>query len=172
MKQHNQQLELRFEKAVQFLVQHMPIGEERRKPLLMHALRVGFYLYSKGYSEAVVIAGLLHDVVEWTDGSVEEIHELFGEKVVDIVMVNTQNRDIEDKTEQWKDMVDRCVELGEDAVVVKAADTLDSLRYYIAAENELEVERSRSIGRYILASASTDMKGFVTEELRSSIYTL
>lgn len=60
----NKELELTFERAVKLLTLHMPVGEDRKKPILMHAIRVGLYLYEHDYSPDVVIAGLLHDILE------------------------------------------------------------------------------------------------------------
>ena len=47
----NNDLELKFEKAVKLLCESMPVGEARKKPLLMHVLRVAMYLYDRDYSD-------------------------------------------------------------------------------------------------------------------------
>ena len=59
-------LNVKFEKAVRLLVEHFPPSDESsRKPVLFHDIRVGVYLYEHGYSEDIVLAGLLHDAIEW-----------------------------------------------------------------------------------------------------------
>ena len=63
-------LSLKFESAVRLLVEHFPISDQNsRKPVLFHDIRVGVYLYNNGYSEDVVLAGLLHDALEWSSAS-------------------------------------------------------------------------------------------------------
>jgi len=58
-------LNLKFEKAVRLLVEYMPHSDaDSRKPILFHDIRVGVYLYENGYSENIVLAGVLHDAIE------------------------------------------------------------------------------------------------------------
>ncbi|MDR2820586.1 MAG: bifunctional (p)ppGpp synthetase/guanosine-3',5'-bis(diphosphate) 3'-pyrophosphohydrolase [Desulfovibrio sp.] len=52
---------------------------------LSHPLAVAYSLVKIGFDEATVAAGLLHDTVEDTKASLEEIDENFGEDVADIV---------------------------------------------------------------------------------------
>jgi len=143
------QLELKIEKAVSLLVEYMPVGKERKKPILMHALRVGMYLYDNDYSEDVVLAGFLHDIIEWTDSPKELLGDEFGQHVLDIVLANTKDRSIEDKQERRKDYIERCVQVGQDALIVKAADTIDSYNFYQATENQGEIERSVDIAKLL-----------------------
>ncbi len=55
------------------------------EPYLSHPLAVAHTLAELGFDEATVVAGLLHDTVEDTKASIEEVDELFGEDVADIV---------------------------------------------------------------------------------------
>ncbi len=55
------------------------------EPYLMHPLEVAYILAEMHLDEASVAAGLLHDTVEDTKATVEEIDDLFGENVADIV---------------------------------------------------------------------------------------
>jgi (p)ppGpp synthase/HD superfamily hydrolase len=62
------ELNIKFEKAVRLLVEHLPFSEDNsKKPRLFHAIRVGVYLYEQGYSENIVLAGILHDAIEWAN---------------------------------------------------------------------------------------------------------
>jgi (p)ppGpp synthase/HD superfamily hydrolase len=45
-------------------------------------MRVGSYLFLHGYSEEICVAGLLHDVLEDTPISEENIGMIFGEWVL------------------------------------------------------------------------------------------
>ncbi len=55
------------------------------EPYLSHPLAVAHTLAELGFDEATIVAGLLHDTVEDTKASIEELDELFGEDVADIV---------------------------------------------------------------------------------------
>ena len=55
------------------------------EPYLSHPLAVAHTLAELGFDEATVTAGLLHDTVEDTKATLEEIDEQFGEDVADIV---------------------------------------------------------------------------------------
>ncbi len=55
------------------------------EPYLSHPLAVAHTLAELGFDEATVVAGLLHDTVEDTKASIEELDEQFGEDVADIV---------------------------------------------------------------------------------------
>lgn len=162
----NTEIELKFEKAVQLLCRYMPVGEERKKPLLMHALRVGMYLYERNYSATVVLGGLLHDLLEWTESPDDLVRTEFGDEVYAIVKANTKDRKIADPVERRREYIERCVVVGEDALIVKAADTLDSYRFYTSANNPDELKRSVDIAKTILEKLPADMSDPIFDELK------
>ena len=144
MTQDKQQLNLNFEKAIKILSKYMPEPEEAsRKPVLFHDVRVGVYLYENNYSADIVLAGLLHDALEFSEISEEMIKENFGEKVLEIVKANTKDRAITDSDERIEENIKRCAESGEEALVVKTADILDSFKHYTMTQNEGELEYCR-----------------------------
>ncbi len=64
-------------------------ANQRRKtgdvPYIAHPFAVGMLLQKMGCDETIVAAGLLHDTVEDTHVTLEEIRERFGEEVAEIV---------------------------------------------------------------------------------------
>lgn len=54
-------------------------------PYIEHPMAVAMILDRAGFSEDVVIAGLLHDLVEDTDATIEEVCSRFGDDVAAIV---------------------------------------------------------------------------------------
>lgn len=129
-------LNLKFETAVRLLVEHFPVSDETsRKPVLFHDIRVGVYLYENGYDEDIVLAGLLHDALEWSTAPKQILIDEFGENVVRLVLASTKDDSIEDKYEKTKELIVRCVSNGEEALIVKAADILDSFKWYSEQEN-------------------------------------
>jgi (p)ppGpp synthase/HD superfamily hydrolase len=135
----NKELGFECENAIGFLNKYM-INDNWKKPALFHSIRVGTHLFEQGYERDVVIAGFLHDVLEdGTDISEEVLQAEFGEKVLHIVKANSKDEAIEDKQERKKDLINRCIEAGEDASIVKASDILDNFFYYEMTENEDEL---------------------------------
>ena len=83
----NGAMTLRLEEAMRFAAQ-AHAGQSRKgsdTPYFEHLAAVGLILDRAGFSEDVVIAGLLHDVVEDTPVSFDEVAELFGATISDLV---------------------------------------------------------------------------------------
>ena len=94
-------LQIEFEKAVRFLAKRMPLPDANsRKPILFHDIRVGIYLYENGYTKDVVLAGVLHDTIEWARMSAQELREEFGDNVVKLVLASTKDDSITDTEEK------------------------------------------------------------------------
>ena len=134
-------LNIEFEKAVRFLVEHMPVSDESsRKPVLFHDIRVGVYLYENGYLRNIVLAGILHDAIEWSNASEDMLRSEFGDDVVKLVLASTKNDLITDKEEKTNELIKRCVQNGKDALIVKTADVIDSFKWYSSQNNEDELK--------------------------------
>lgn len=134
-------LNVKFEKAVRLLTEHLPVSDSSvRKPVLFHDIRVGVYLYENGYAEEIVLAGVLHDAIEWSDVTKEQLIVEFGDDVTSLVMANTKNRDISDKEKIVIDLIQRCVNQGEDALVIKVVDVIDSFKWYETQNNVDELK--------------------------------
>lgn len=61
-------------------------------PYILHPLEVMNILYRMGANEELLVAGVLHDVVEDTDATIQDIRENFGEKVAELVLAHTENK--------------------------------------------------------------------------------
>ncbi len=134
-------LNLNFEKAVRLLTTHMPPSDENsRKPVLFHDIRVGFYLYENGYAQDVVLAGVLHDAIEWSKANEKMLRDEFGDNVVKLVLASTKDDSITDKEEKTNELIKRCVQNGQDALIVKVADILDSFKWYSSQDNKNELQ--------------------------------
>lgn len=133
-------LEIDFEKAVRMLVEYMPPSDETsRKPALFHALRVGVYLYERNYPRDIVLAGVLHDTLEWSGITEEMLKEKFGDRITTLVRACTKDDSIKDPKEKIDELIGRCVHEGHDALIIKAADILDSFVYYTRTNNTKEL---------------------------------
>lgn len=133
-------LNIEFEKAVRLMVQHMPVSTETtRKPKLAHGIRVGTYLYENGYSRDMVLAGLLHDMFEMTEVSEELIDTEFGDEVLRLMKSSTKDDTITDGEEKIIELIKRAIANDEEALIIKAADILDSFKFYTAVNNQGEL---------------------------------
>jgi guanosine-3',5'-bis(diphosphate) 3'-pyrophosphohydrolase len=105
-------------------------GQTRKggRPYLTHPLSVARLLKKNNFSEEVVAAGLLHDVLEDTGCEVEEMERAVGAAVTALVKQVTDP----DKTAPWKkrkeNYLNRLKEASEDALFVSAADKIDNLQ--------------------------------------------
>jgi (p)ppGpp synthase/HD superfamily hydrolase len=93
-----------------------------------HPVAVAELLAAHGFDEATVAAALLHDVVEDSEASVEDVAARFGEPVARLVAALTEDESIE-PFERRKDAHRRHVEAaGGDALAIYAADKLSNIR--------------------------------------------
>lgn len=161
-------LNIAFEKAVRFLTKYLPLSkEDSRKPLLFHDIRVGVYLYDRGYSSDIVLAGVLHDVFEWFEVKEKMVREEFGDAVVRLVLANTKNDSLTNKEEKVHELIQRCVQTGRDALIVKAADILDSFKWYTSQRNEDELQYCRMNLNAIFAFKPKTFDDKIFDELKN-----
>lgn len=101
-------------------------------PYITHPVRVAERLEHAGFSEELICAGYLHDVVEDTPYEIEDIEKAFGTKVAQLVVTHT-----EDKSRSWQERKQHTIETvkstGKEEKYLIVADKLDNL---------LDLERS------------------------------
>lgn len=104
-----------------------------------HPVAVAELLAAHGFDEQAVAAALLHDVVEDSEASVEDVAARFGQPVAELVAALTEDESIE-PFERRKDAHRRHVEeVGGDALAIYAADKLSNIRVLrrsLASEGE------------------------------------
>lgn len=95
----------------------------------IHSKRVSERLEHHGYSEQVVLAGLLHDIVEDGDTSLDELLSFgFSSRTVHLVDLASHDNLIFDKDERWAHMVARLEHAADsDAWAIKVCDLIDNL---------------------------------------------
>ena len=95
-------------------------------PYAVHPLHVTWILARHSQDEDLLVAALLHDVVEDTDWTLEGLRERFGARVAAIVGELS-----EDKRDSWSVRKERAIAgvaaLSEGALLVKACDKLHNL---------------------------------------------
>ena len=72
-------------------------------PYILHPIEVAQILSTMTDDQEIITAGILHDVVEDTDGTLEEIEKRFGKRVAQLVHSESENKyPGEDKNATWK----------------------------------------------------------------------
>ena len=97
-------------------------------PYITHPVSVAALVDDAGYDDEVVAAALLHDVVEDTNLDPDEIEEIFGEHVSDLVEALSDNERILDFAERKRHLRAEVAEEGDDAIAIFIADKLSNLR--------------------------------------------
>ena len=155
------------EKAISFLVKSIEETGHNPKPVILHSIRVAMYLDRHGYSADLVRAVLLHDLVEDSDVTIEQIQQKFGDKIAALVAANSFDESIKDKTEQYKDLFDKNLKAGKEALIIKAADILDNSDYYhLAGSKDLESHLIEKMNYFIELSKELLKNEVVWNELK------
>lgn len=111
-------------------------------PYIMHPVHVAMILMRHGFGEEVVMAGLLHDVVEDCDIELAEIHSRFGARVAELVdYVTERKQEPGERKRPWRErkeeQLSRLREMDEEAAALKAADCLHNCQTTLADLEEL-----------------------------------
>jgi (p)ppGpp synthase/HD superfamily hydrolase len=97
-------------------------------PFVTHPVEVACLLHEAGYSDEVVAAGVLHDVLEDTDVERGELEERFGSEVARLVAAVSDDPAIEDHAERKAALRRQVAAAGDCAVAVFAADKVSKAR--------------------------------------------
>ena len=97
-------------------------------PFEEHPLRVGSVVSYHQGTQNQVIAGYLHDVVEDTDKTIEDVAEKFGDEVAHIVAALSEDKSLPTWKERKLDYIQKIsAPENEDAVLVSMVDKVDNL---------------------------------------------
>lgn len=119
----------RIQKAI-YIATHQHRNQKRKMndiPYIVHPFSVAWILSEQTKDDDVVIAGLLHDVIEDTHGyGYENIVEDFGDRVARFV-----NEVTEDKKLEWKDRKEKYIQnfenASEEVLMIATADKIHNL---------------------------------------------
>jgi (p)ppGpp synthase/HD superfamily hydrolase len=157
-----------FEEAVRFLSEKMPDVNDLPKPTLLHSIRVGIYLYNHKYSSSVCIAGLLHDLIEDSDVTIENIENKFGSNIALLVKANTKNEDLPEE-KRYEELLKRCIESGENASIIKAADIIDNLNAYRKIKSDEGIKNMLNFGTILLEIKPKRFNDRIFQELQEML---
>ena len=111
-------------------------GDQQRKsgePYIIHPANVAYTIAEIGLDEQTICAALLHDVVEDTDATYEDVEKEFGKEIAEMVdgvtkLKQIQNATIEEnQVENYRKMF---LAMGKDirVIIIKLADRLHNMR--------------------------------------------
>jgi (p)ppGpp synthase/HD superfamily hydrolase len=93
-----------------------------------HPVAVAELLAGHGFGEETVAAALLHDVVEDSEASIEDVANSFGEPVAGLVAALTDDEGVDPYERRKAEHRDRVAAAGGDALAIYAADKLSNVR--------------------------------------------
>jgi (p)ppGpp synthase/HD superfamily hydrolase len=158
-------------------------GQRRRgsrEPYVTHPLAVATRLREEGFGDEVVAAAILHDAVEDSEVSLEQIVQTFGREVTELVAALTEDTSIENWDERKRALREHVVDAGPEALAIYAADKLTNVgdtRVLYAREGEdsgqrFEVSLDKRIGAWrddLKTLSETGVSPKVVAELRTQL---
>ncbi len=120
--------------------------KQRRKgadgnPYINHPLEVARLLAEHGIDDAIVLAGaILHDTVEDTDTSFDELTEAFGKEVSDIVRECTDDKNLP-KVDRKRLQIEHTPNMSDRGKLVKLADKTSNVTDIHRSPPQWPIER-------------------------------
>lgn len=153
--------------------------DQRRKdadasPYINHPLAVADVLRREGgvSNHVVICAGLLHDTIEDTNTTFEELRGLFGEGIAAVVAEVTDDKSLS-KEERKRRQVEHARNISLEAKQVKLADKICNLRDILSTPPaDWSVERKRRYFEWAkevvdaLRGACAPLEGSLTRSMR------
>jgi len=139
-----------IEKAYE-VARHAHEGQVRKsgEPYIIHPLCVGLILADLKLDKESICAGLLHDVVEDTEVSLEDLRDIFGEELAFLVDGVTKlgrlSSNVDTTEEQGENLRKMFVAMSEDirVILIKLADRLHNIRTLNFRKPEKQIKVAR-----------------------------
>ena len=103
------------------------------RPYVEHPVLVAADVAEAGFEPEMVAAALLHDIVEDSDVTVEDLRERFGDRVADLIDAMTDTAEVSDYERRKEIHRRRVSAAGPEAAAIFAADKLNNVRALRAA---------------------------------------
>lgn len=95
--------------------------------LVFHSVMVGNMLKNINSSEVIVNTGYLHDIIEDTNYTYEDIANKFGKQLADNVSKLSEDKTITDYKERKQEFINRLKNYDSDLLLVELADKIQNL---------------------------------------------
>jgi (p)ppGpp synthase/HD superfamily hydrolase len=128
-----------------------------------HAREVAAILRAAGYPESVQVAGLLHDVVEDTPWTIEDVAARFGPDVARVVGALTEDDGITSYRGRKRALRDQIAATGAPVTDVALADKIASLRHLRLTGRRLPKRKRAHYEATLAGAAATARPGLANE---------
>ncbi|SHK11567.1 HD domain-containing protein [Paramaledivibacter caminithermalis] len=109
-------------------------------PYIVHPFEVALVLQENGASEEVIAAGILHDTLEDTELTKKDIREIFGDKILQLVLGASEELEDRENT-PWNDRKLHTIEYLKkasiDVKMIACADKLSNIRSMIKGYRDM-----------------------------------
>jgi len=134
-------------------------GQTRKRtdiPYIFHPFQVALILDRHGFSEDLVLAGLLHDVLEDTETPADDIKLPFGDEVLRLVQAVTERKEENGRKRPWRirkeEQLAHLMQGDRSIAALKAADALHNIRTLL---EDLQTHGVDTMGRFNASLAET-----------------
>jgi guanosine-3',5'-bis(diphosphate) 3'-pyrophosphohydrolase len=134
-----------------------------------HAETVADVLRGAGYDDATQLVGLLHDVVEDTPRTVDDVRHEFGDAVATMVSALTEDPSIRHYAQRKRDLRARTVAAGSPAVDVAIADKIATLRHALLTRSPVTPRKLRHYTVMLQLALSAGLATALCEQLEQLI---
>jgi (p)ppGpp synthase/HD superfamily hydrolase len=129
--------------AIAFLIDAYEGVTVRPGKGLPHAQAVADVLRRAGCDEDAQVLALLHDVVEDTPRTIEDVREAFGEPMADMVGALTEDPSMRRYARRKRDLRSRSLAAGSPVVDVALGDKIASLRHALVTHTKVSDRKLR-----------------------------
>lgn len=168
-------------KKAELYCKKMHTGQVRKytnEPYHTHPIAVCHILAHHGANEVTQVAGLLHDIIEDTTGTYEEIETRFGKSIADLVLEVTDVSTLSDGNRKTRKELDlqHLRKSSPEGATIKLADLLHNTRSIVKydpnfakvyLEEKLELLKVLTHGNYNLWYSAFALANLAKEELKS-----
>ena len=116
------------------------------EPYIIHPFQVALILADLNMDDATIMAGLMHDILEDTECSFDQMKELFGEEVTRLVDGVTKLKNLKYKTKQEsqaENIRKMVMAMSKDirVIIIKLADRMHNMRTleYMTPQKKIEI---------------------------------
>lgn len=148
IKSYNPQSDIKAIEKVFLFAQEGHKDQKRNsgEPYIIHPLQVALILADLNMDDATIMAGLMHDVLEDTECSFDQMKELFGEEVTRLVDGVTKLKNLKYKTKQEsqaENIRKMVMAMSKDirVIIIKLADRMHNMRTleYMTPQKKIEI---------------------------------
>ena len=154
LKKHNRRTNTKLVLKAYNFANNMHDGQLRKsgEPYIIHPLQVAYILSTIGMDESTICAALLHDVVEDTPVTNEDVVSEFGQEIADMVSGVTKLSKLPEYTTMQEEQVENYrkmfLAMGKDirVILIKLADRLHNMRTlkFLSRDRQIAIAKETS----------------------------